>query len=173
MMVARPSGRKRSRWGRSLLDPNRTWKSRFAERQRGMSEPESFRSIGLDARDLHYLVPFFEFGGDVSPELCGTKHHGNGADVGEPSLDLRLRQPFIDHAVESLDDLGRSPSRHADPSPRVGLVARQCLGNGRYIRQQIKSLAAQDAKRAQPAAADLWQRRHHHVEADVDLAADQ
>jgi hypothetical protein len=43
--------------------------------------------------------------------LCGTEHHGNGADVRKARPDPRLRQHVVDLAVEALDDLGRRSLR--------------------------------------------------------------
>src|SRR5262244_2144090 len=58
------------------------------------------------------------------------------------------------------------------PPPCPCLVSRKRLGNGRHIRQHVKSIVASYAKRPQRTGAYLRQRCHHHIESNLHLSGD-
>src|SRR5262249_49832401 len=83
-----------------------------------------------------------------------------GAGGGEACPDGWVCKPCVNVAVEPRDDLWRRAFWRAYSRPCPCLVSRKRLGNGRHIRQHVKSIVASYAKRPQRTGAYLRQRCH-------------
>src|SRR5262245_52538918 len=94
-----------------------------------------------------------------------------GAHAIEPPLHRGIREDRIDGRIELVDDLGGRVLRCTDAIPRTRLVARHEIGHGRSIRQQVRARRAGDRQHAQPACADVLDRRRYVVEHHLHLPA--
>src|SRR5262249_51885397 len=75
--------------------------------------------------------------------------------------------------VELLDHLSGRVFRRTDPIPLARLVARHEFGQGRNIRQHIRTGRSCHRQRAQHAAPDVLDARGYGAENDLHLSAQQ
>src|SRR5262249_43463881 len=92
-------------------------------RRYGTSQTRS-RSLRLDACELYDFGPFVDVLGDKLRELVGRVWwHRNGAEIGDPLPDVRVKHRCVGLLVERRDDLRRCTPRHAETDPAGRLVA--------------------------------------------------
>jgi hypothetical protein len=80
-------------------------------------------SLRLDAGEFDHLGPLFRFLNNEFSKVGRRHRHRHAAKVGEPWLNLGIREARIELSVELVDDLGRRGLRCPDavPGARLGV----------------------------------------------------
>src|SRR5262245_53543990 len=95
-------------------------------------------SIGLSARELDYLAPFFGLLGNELAEVGRRAWKCRGAQIGEPRHEFGFCEYCVDLLVELVDDLDGCVPRRANAMKSARLVARHEIAHGRNIRQRLR-----------------------------------
>src|SRR5262245_4774254 len=131
------------------------------------------RSLRLDVCGSDHPSPFLGFRGDELPEICRGHLKRLTSQLSEPRLDLGVSKGCSDLLAELVDNFGRRVLRRNDAKPSACLVPRDCLTNGWYVRQPLRSLRSRHSHCPQLACGDVFDRACQSVEHDLDLAREE
>ena len=147
------------RMSSSQFDPNghRPIGNRVS-RDYGILERERSGSLGLDARELHHLAPFFGFVDQELPELGRRTCKDRDTQVSKPHLDFRISQSRCDLVVKLVDNLAGDALRRAETVPSASLVARQVIRDQGHTRKQLRGFHSGHRQRPQLALFDVLNR---------------
>src|SRR6516225_9436864 len=128
------------------------------------------RSLHLDIGGPDHLSPFLGFRGDELLEICRGQLKRLTSQLSEPRLDLGIGKGCSDLLAELVDNFGGCILRRNDAKPSARLVPRNCLTNGWYVRQPLRSLRSRHSDCPQLACGDVFDGACQSVEHDLDLA---
>src|SRR5262245_14414138 len=102
-------------------------------------------SLRLDVREPDNLAPFLCFGGDELTEVGRRADLYQAAELGEPCLELGIRERRVDLPVELVNDVGRRVLWRANALITTCLVARHEFAHSRNVGQYLQARCSRDA----------------------------
>src|SRR4029453_14822578 len=77
--------------------------------------------LRFEVREFDHLGPLYDFVGNELAQVARRASKGRAAQIGEPRLDVGIREARIDLLIELVDDFGRHMlgGKHALPSPSL------------------------------------------------------
>src|SRR5262245_63420722 len=112
-------------------------------------------SVRLEVGRADHFAPLFGLVGNEFSEFGRCHQHWVNAEAGKPRLYEGINRNGVDLPVELVDHLSGRVFWRTEPIPIARLVARHEFGQGRNIRQHIRTRCRCYSQRTQHAGPDV------------------